>query len=231
MKLSTTPLCERCALAGVDTWATTVDHRIPVEQRPDLRLCMENLESQCDYHHDVVKQREESAFRASGKPPWLEPSLVPLVIVCGPVASGKSTYCAHHAGARDLIIDLDVIGSRLSGLPFTHDWNRHHLDAALRERNALLGALAKGDAPTRWARAWLIVSEPTSEGRAWWQEKLEPDAVVVLETPPGLCIERARGDRDRDGRMDMATQAIGEWWQRYEPRDGETIVRPCPSGM
>lgn len=226
MKLSRNPLCERCAAIGVDTWATHVDHVIPLEQRPDLRLDIENLESQCGYHHNVVKQREESAFRASGKPPWLEPSTIPITVVCGPVASGKSTWTASQAGPRDLVIDLDVIGSRIAGLPFTHSWDRVHLDAALRERNALLGALSHADAPRRWPRAWLIVSEPTSEGRAWWADHLDPVAVVVMETPPAMCLERARLDADRTHRMDAATHAIGQWWAAYEPRDGETIVRP-----
>lgn len=226
IKLSMNPLCERCAAAGVDTWATHVDHVIPLEQRPDLRLVIANLESQCGYHHNVVKQREESAWRGSTKPPWLEPSRVPLDMVCGPVASGKSTWVHGQAGPSDLIIDLDIIGSRLSGLPFTHDWNRAHLDAALRERNALLGALAKPDASTRWVHAWFIVGEPTSEGRAWWADHLEPRRITIMETPPELCLQRARLDPDRAPRLEGASHAIASWWQTYDPREGEHVVRP-----
>lgn len=226
LKLSMNPLCERCAAAGLDSWATHVDHVIPLEQRPDLRLVIENLESQCGYHHNVVKQREESAWRGSTRPDWLTPSRIPLEIVCGPVASGKSTWAAQHMGPRDLLIDLDVIGSRLSGLPFTHDWDRRHLDAALRERNATLGALSSADIGSRWARAWFVVSEASPGGRAWWQEHLEPRRITVMETPPELCLQRVKLDPDRSPRLEAASHAIGLWWQTYEPREGEHVVRP-----
>lgn len=211
---------------GVITLAVLVDHRIPLEQWPEGRLVLTNLESQCAHHHNVVKQREESAWRGSAKPGWLEPSRVPLEVVCGPIASGKSTWVRRHAGPRDLIVDIDAIGSRLAGLPFTHSWDRRHLDDALRERNAMLASLARPDARTRWPMAWLIVSEPTADGRAWWQERLEPRRITVMETPPAVCLERMRLDPDRIDRLEHATHAIGAWWQTYEPREGEHVVRP-----
>lgn len=226
IKLSMNPLCEPCEAEGVTTLAVLCDHRIRVEERPDLRLSIPNLESQCTYHHSVVKQREEAAGRGSSLPPWLMPARIPLEIVCGPIASGKSTWAQAHAGEGDLIIDLDVIGSRIEGVPFTHDWNRHHLDAALRERNALLGALAAPNAAQRWARAWFIVSEPTAERRAWWEAHLEPRRITIMETPAAICAQRVRLDPDRAARIEGATLAIGDWWQRYEPRQGEHAVRP-----
>lgn len=226
LKLTITPLCERCTAVGVVTLATTVDHRVPLEQWPEGRLVMTNLESQCDHHHNVIKQREEAEWRGSGKPGWLEPSRIPLELVCGPIASGKSWWVRQHAGPRDLVVDMDAIASRIAGLPFTHSWDRRHLDDALRERNALLAALSRDDATSRWPMAWLIVSEPTASGREWWCDRLEPRRVTVLETPPAICLERVRRDPDRAARFDHASHAIAAWWSAYEPRDGEHAVRP-----
>ncbi len=35
------------------------------------------------------------------------PSAIPVTMVCGPAASGKSQYVRDRAGGRDLVIDLD----------------------------------------------------------------------------------------------------------------------------
>ena len=45
------PLCERCAAEGTTTVADLVHHKVPVEERPDLRLDWNNLESICRTHH------------------------------------------------------------------------------------------------------------------------------------------------------------------------------------
>lgn len=226
LKLTSTPYCERCERDGITTAAGYVDHRIPLEEWPEGRLVLDNLESMCSHHHNSTKQIEERAWRATSRPGWLDPSRIPVEIVSGPIASGKSHYARTTAGPRDLIIDLDVIACHVAGVPFSHSWDRKHLDAALRERNAILASLSRPEAPARWARAILILSDATADGRAWWQAQLGAARVVVMATPADVCHARLMADPDRHARIEHAREAIAQWWQAFEPRPGEVIVKP-----
>src|SRR5690606_16234050 len=136
-------------------------------------------------------------------------------------ASGKNTYIASHAEPADLIIDLDAIASDLSGQP-THAWDRgKYLGASIRQRNLMLGNIGKPTAS--WPRAWFIVSEPKPENRQWWADTLKPERIVVLETPPAICIARVKADTQRP--RQQTYDAIGKWWDAYGRRDGDEIIR------
>jgi hypothetical protein len=152
-----------------------------------------------------------SGFKQStslAHPIGLRPSVIPLTIVCGPPASGKTTYVKDHAAPADLVIDLDDIGSRLSGGSL-HDWSRNFLVAALDERNRYLRALSK---PCSWPAAWFIVGAPKLKERQWWKEKLQPKTIVVLVPPPELCHQRIRA---RGVRIMQQSQAVEDWFCRY----------------
>ena len=51
LKLSRDPLCEPCKREGRTMAATTVHHKLPLTERPDLALDLENLESICASCH------------------------------------------------------------------------------------------------------------------------------------------------------------------------------------
>lgn len=63
MHLNNNPWCVMCDEIGVARIATVCDHKITIEERPDLRLDPENLQSLCKAHHDGRKQREDRARR------------------------------------------------------------------------------------------------------------------------------------------------------------------------
>lgn len=193
------------------------DHRIPHNGDPVLFWDRDNLQTTAKSWHDARKQAIEKGEQgASLHPKWLMPSQIPLVIVCGPPASGKSTYVCDRAGPGDLVIDLDTIASQLSGEP-GHNWNRARwLNSALRFRNDQLGALSR---PSLWPAAWLIVGEPRASGRHYWQTTLCPQQIVVLEVDAATCMARAAIDSDRD--LTRTEAAIADWWQAYTPRSGE----------
>jgi len=152
-------------------------------------------------------------------PQWLEPSRIPLTIVCGPPASGKTTYAKRLGGK---VIDLDDIAIRISGTP-AYACSRDVLGAAIRQRNTALGNLAKPG--TACASAVLIVSEPTAIKRQWWATKLKPQAVVVCETPDSVCLQRIEADPDRAAYRETLSGAVMRWWAEYTPRRGDQIVR------
>jgi 5-methylcytosine-specific restriction protein A len=214
--LSNEPWCRPCRALDRYTKATQVDHVRPksVGGTDDQN----NLQPICEPCHRVKTAKE------GGRQPWLGrdallPTAVPLVVVCGPPASGKSRYVRDHAGPADIVIDLDVIASGMSGQGL-HSWDRlHWLKQALAERHRLLASLATASCP----RAWFIVSEPKREGRERWVKRLSPERVVVLETPASTCIERVRQDSERP--QEATIQAITEWWSKYRTREGDERIR------
>lgn len=186
-RLRAEPLCRHCAERGKTVVATVVDHIIPLgDGGTDVDS---NTQSLCDICH-LIKTSAEGAVNqgASNHPGWLERSGVPLVIVCGPPCSGKTTYVKQHASAADTIIDLDSILMRLR--PNYRHWMQAIdpllFNQAIRARNALLGTLAH----TTHGRAWFIVSAPTKGERAWWQTKLGGE-VVLLHPGKDECKRRA----------------------------------------
>lgn len=216
------PLCLFCETAGRVEEATVVDHIISIEDRPDLRLDWSNLRPLCKPCHDRRTARDQAfGGRSSRWPDWLRPSAVPLTIVCGPPASGKSTLVRDRARSSDLILDLDLIASELSGQR-PHSWGRDWLAPAMRERNELLGRLSRQ--PCTWPAAWLIVSEPKAERRQWWWSTLKPTEIIVLETSIDQCMARTRADAERSERRAVWDAAVTRWWSRYDRRPGDTVI-------
>lgn len=200
-----------------------VDHVRPHRGDPALFWDVNNLQAVSKAWHDSVKQAIERAAqgRPAWRPDWLRPSAVPLTLVCGAPASGKSSHVAAHKGERDIVIDVDVIAHQMSGEPL-HAWNADRwLAPAIFQRNAMLGELATAadvDA------AWFILSEPSATHRAWWQNKLKPSAIVVMETPEAECIRRAALDPGRNQKT--TADAIVNWWLSYDRRPGEIVITP-----
>jgi len=199
-----------------------VDHIKRHDGDPALFWDEGNLQSVSKAWHDSIKQAIEHADQVAAiHPKWLKPSLIPLTIVCGPPASGKSSYVREHAQQSDLIIDLDVIASDISGEP-AHQWDRSRwLNAALYRRNDLLGSLSR---PSDHAAAWFIVSEPKAQHRDWWQRTLRPKTMAMMLTSEAECVARARADAGRN--FKATCDAIVRWWFDYSPRRGEIIITP-----
>lgn len=211
--------CQMCGLLDGDTSQLVADHVEPHRGDPD-KFWHGPLQTLCKPCHDSTKQRiERSVRRASTKPEWLKPSAIPLTIVCGPPAAGKTTYVKDRASKGDTVIDLDAIVSAMTGGPM-HGWDRERwLHPALFKRNAMLGRLCQAKS----GRAWFIVGEPKAEGRQWWRAKLGASDVVVIETSEAQCIANAVTDSNRNQKQ--TADAIVDWWFRYRPHSGDTVVK------
>ena len=196
-----------------------------------------NLESACKACHDGAIQRGERAgnyaneldLREAGLMPAnvlyprdLQPSAVPLVIVTGPPAAGKSRYVAECKQLTDVVIDVDAILAELAGTSLrSNEAKRRHLQAAMIERNRRLHALAHERSASG---AWFIVSAASGSERAQWARKLGAVRVLVLETPAQECIARIQQDPDRASIAADQANAVHDWWARYTPCPRDEVI-------
>lgn len=202
------PLCAECQRHGRVTAAEEVDHIKPLHSGgKDIESNKQGLCKEC---HKAKSAGERGAdLRAQMFPEWLAPAACHLTIVFGPPGSGKSAHVERHRKAGDQVIDLDAIRAELSGEPiYTSD--KKWLSPAVRERNRRLGAL-KRIPPL--PRTWFVVTGVGEADREWWKRKLQPAAVVVLDTPEATCIARIRADARRpDSLKEKQIAAVKAWW-------------------
>lgn len=219
------PLCVACEAAGLIVPAAVVDHIVP--HGGDMGLFWQdgNHQSLCKVCHDRKTATEDGGFGRGGvnwHPEFLRPLPVPMMIVCGAPLAGKSWYVDRHRGNADIVVDLDCIASEMAGTEL-HAWPQSRLTEFGRERNRRLLALAVPGAVPAGSRVWLVVAEPSMQWRQWWHDKMQPEAIVVMETPRHVCAARARADRVNGDEIEVA---IDRWWRDYRRRPGDTVVTP-----
>jgi 5-methylcytosine-specific restriction endonuclease McrA len=212
------PLCEWCLKEGRVVPAHAVDHIAPHRGNKTLLYDMNNLQSLCELCHNARKQSLETYGydRTIGKDGWpIDPahpannrnggvptlqgfsiphfvrkSRIPVHLVCGPPASGKTTFVKQHMQPGDIVIDLDDYKER-HGSRYATD---HRItSAAFAERDSAIRALA--DTPS--GQAWLIVSAPSIEERSAWKRALGNVTVHMMTTSKDECHKRIDQDKSR----------------------------------
>lgn len=218
------PLCEYCLADGRTTAASVVDHDLPHEHDPSL-FWANTYTSLCAAHHNGEKQRAEAMLSGDDLLAWvrrrkrprkrwgfsiphgLQPSAVPVTIISGAPASGKSTYARQHAKPGDLIIDFDIIRRAVGGTKW--DDRPEIIRAAFTRRAEMLHSLSSRSE----GQCWLIVMAPTQRERDTWREALGHKAqVIVLGTPEATCIERITRDPERKPVAAKQVEAVRTWW-------------------
>ena len=212
--------CQVCG-AVVHGKQAHVDHIVrKADGAGDETSGLQTLCASCHGKKTVREQRDSSKpERWSLHPKWMPRACIPVTLVCGPPASGKSTYVDQNAGERDLVIDLDVIAAELAGTGL-HDWGLKWLGGAVRKRNEILANLHKEEAK-RHPMAWLIATEPKAEHRQWWADRLGVSRVVVIATDADVCEARMVTLQGRASRCGNARA----WWTNYTPRIGDEVMR------
>lgn len=189
-----------CALADRLVDATVVDHIVPHCGDPKLFWARENHQSLCQTCHNRKTATEDGGFGRT---------LVTasVTIVCGPPASGKSTYVQERTTRGDLIVDLDAIFMALSGLP---QYDKPHvlMPFVVAARDAVLNRLRQ---PTDVKRAWVIAGLPTAAERTALARRLTAQ-VVVLNVKRDECVRRVQHDERRQQESRQWIGAIDRWF-------------------
>lgn len=150
----------------------------------------------------------------------LWPSLIPLVIVCGSPAAGKSTYVNARRHEQDIVIDVDLIVRECGGNPRTDD--RQIRKLALEERNRRLIDLAS--CPPDGRRAWFITTAPAAIDRRRWAELLRPEKLVLLLCSEAECLRRIDQDQERLAYHSEQMAAVRRWHRDYTPWASDLVV-------
>jgi predicted kinase len=215
--------------------AAVVDHKTPHNGDPELFWCPdEGLQSTCKKCHDRVKQAIErrgysdqigvDGFPVDKHHPWyagtqkrwgysiphgIEPSGIPVTLVCGPPASGKSTYVEANSKPGDTVIDFDVIRRKVGGVKWDQDASVNRRAFAYRDR------VLRGLKDKRKGRCWLIVMAPARAERDNWCRALGSVTIHVMDTPRAVCVERVKADPDRQQQAALMIREIDRWFTDF----------------
>ena len=247
-QLAAEPLCCMCKHDGKIEPATVVDH---VERHfgdPE-KFWRGKLQSVCRQCHEVRKKFIEArgyskdvdpltgwpedarhpanlprnVFRrfGFGIPHNLRNSAIPVTLVCGPPASGKTTFVNANKKPGDIVISLDEIKMRVGGRMWDTDrriWRR-----AIAYRDAMLRSLANA----AHGRAFVVVGAPSQAERDAWCAALGvgPDSVVLLDTAADVCIGRLRADPARAHAVADLTNGVMRWHHLHRQAQRINVTR------
>lgn len=133
-----------------------------------------------------------------------------VFIVWGSPASGKNKYVAEKKGKYDMVIDLDLIISALSG--GNGEWSEDMFKYALDVRDCLYKLIA--ERKHYFDAAWIIATLPEKQKREDLCGLLRAE-LIHIDTPKAKCIEYARKDELRPNK-DLQYRNIDKYFRKLE---------------
>jgi 5-methylcytosine-specific restriction protein A len=233
-QLAIEPLCRLCKRDDKITPASIVDH---VERHfgdPEKFWCSE-LQSVCRPCHEIRKKFFEArgydrgvdpvtgwpldpkhpanlprtAFRRFGFsiPHNLRASAIPVFLVCGAPASGKTTWVNARKKSGDVVISLDDCKIAVGGRAW--DTDRRIFRRAMAYRDSMLRTLSL----KTQGRAFVVIGGPAQAERDAWCKALGAAhcTVTVLDTPADVCIARLHADPARAHAVADLTNGVKRW--------------------
>jgi hypothetical protein len=135
---------------------------------------------------------------------------IPVTVVIGPPAAGKTSWALLYAMSGDVVIDLDRIAAALRPVDAVgHTYPQHVRHVAIGARQAALRRAVALPASSG-ARAWVIHAIPT----AAQLKAYVGDGWTVHVCDPGADVVRARITSSSRGRRHM--DAVDRWYATRE---------------
>jgi hypothetical protein len=138
-------------------------------------------------------------------------------VVCGPPASGKTTWVNQRRSGTSLAWDFDGLVAHMTSMPFRHR-PAELIGAFEAMRDALCGWLATH--PTDAQIFILIYSREKAKAIA---EQIVAE-LVVLDTPEATCIDRVRRDPVRSRQFEKQVRSIRAWFHGPQPAPARAFV-------
>lgn len=129
-----------------------------------------------------------------------------IYLVYGPPCAGKSTYIKNHMTEGDIVCDVDLIYSAISGRE-PHDADLWAHETALLLKGRLLDIIR--DREGGWKDAYVVSLANTLEKVQADMERVKADMGVFIDTPKEVCLERAKE------RPPYFALLIEEWFGGY----------------
>lgn len=112
-----------------------------------------------------------------------------VYLIVGSPCSGKSTYIKEHMKRGDLVCDVDLIYSAISGqLPHDAELYTHEIACQL---DAHLRDIIR-DRVGNWKDAYVVSIANTDEKVQKEKDRINADEVIYIDTPYEVCMERAK---------------------------------------
>ena len=125
-----------------------------------------------------------------------------ITVVMGPSCSGKSTFIQEQKQPGDVVVDWDLMNQAL-GSDNPHDAPEDVKQVTFAARTAAIARIFDGIEKD----AWIIWHDLTDDKiREYGEQGVK---FHVMDTPIGVCLERAR----EDGRPEGTEQRIREWFE------------------
>jgi 5-methylcytosine-specific restriction protein A len=161
--------------------AEVTDHIIPHRGNMGLFWDPKNWQPLCRVCHNRKTAREDGGFGRSMKK-------AEVIVVCGPPASGKSTYINARRAVGDLVWDHDAMMMALTGIDSHErsDRSKSLLHYVFAMRDAFYAEALRNNSAER---VWIIESCPTENDRQRLRQRFDAK-IVLLDTPEEVCAQR-----------------------------------------
>ncbi len=197
--IETNGRCERCGKDFSDDTSKLVGHhKVHLTDEtladPSVALNPDNIEVLCMGCHNVEHERAFGSKRRQ------------VFLVYGPPLSGKTTYVLQHAGADDLIVDLDRIAGAIGNSPL------YERGGGIKQAVFLVRDVLYDHVRTRggsWPTAWVVGGFPRKDDRMRLASRLGA-SIIRIEATEGECLARLY---ENDSRPLVWADYIRDWFR------------------